>query len=100
MLLATSDLRTEYQVLGLVRGTSIRTRHLGMDILASLRKLVGGEIPEYAEMIEEARDEALAKMSERAKALGANAVIGIRIASSTVTQGAAEVIAYGTAVKI
>lgn len=100
MLMATTDLRTEYQVLGLVRGSSIRARHLGMDILAALRKLVGGSIPEYGEMIEEAREEALAQMEQRARALGANAVVGIRLASTTVTHGAAEVIAYGTAVKI
>lgn len=100
MLLATTDVRTDYQVLGLVRGTAMRTRHLGLDILAALRKLVGGQIPEYAQMIEEAREEALANMIEKAAELGANAVVGIRFATSAVTQGAAEVIVYGTAVKI
>lgn len=100
MLMATTDIRTEYQVLGLVRGTSIRTRHLGLDILSALRKLVGGQMPEYAQMIEEAREEALARMTEKANELGANAIVGVRFATSNVTQGAAEVIAYGTAVRI
>lgn len=100
MLLATTDLRVEYQVLGLVRGTSMRTRHLGMDVLSALRKLVGGPMPEYAEMIEEAREEAIAKMAEEAKKLGANGIAGIRFSTTSVTQGAAEVIVYGTAVRI
>lgn len=100
MLLATSDLRTDYEVLGLVRGSCMRARHLGMDILAALRKLIGGEITEYTRLLEEARDEAIQAMVREAEALGANAVIGVRLASSTITTGAAEVIAYGTAVRI
>ncbi len=78
----------------------MRARHLGMDILAALRKLVGGEITEYAQLLEEAREEAIKAMVRQAEDLGANAVIGIRLASSTITTGAAEVIAYGTAVRI
>lgn len=100
MLLATTDARAEYKILGMVRGTSIRTRHLGMDILSGLRKLVGGQMPEYAQMIEEAREDAIAEMTAKGRELGANAIIGVRFATSNVTQGAAEVIVYGTAVKI
>jgi len=85
---------------GRPRGSRMRARHLGMDILAALRKLVGGEITEYAQLLEEAREEAIKAMVRQAEDLGANAVIGIRLASSTITTGAAEVIAYGTAVRI
>jgi len=100
MLLSTVDLRTEYQVLGLVKGSSMKAKHLGKDIMAEIRKLVGGEVREYAELLTEAREEAIAKMIAEADKLGANAVIGVRFATSTITSGAAEIIAYGTAVKI
>ncbi|MEW6244931.1 MAG: YbjQ family protein [Bacillota bacterium] len=100
MLLATVDLRTDYQVLGLVKGSSMKAKHLGKDIMAEIRKLVGGEVREYAELLTEAREEAIAKMTAEAEKLGANAVIGVRFATSTITSGAAEIIAYGTAVKI
>jgi uncharacterized protein YbjQ (UPF0145 family) len=100
MLLATSDLRVDYEVLGLVKGSCMRAKHLGQDILAGLRKLVGGEITEYARLLEEAREEALRAMVSEAEALGANAVVAVRFATSTITTGAAEVIAYGTAVRI
>lgn len=100
MLLATSDLRTDYQVLGMVQGSKVRAVHLGKDIVVSLRRLLGGEVKEYARMIEEARQAALQEMIKRAEELGANAVIGVRYASSTVGTGIAEIIAYGTAVKI
>ncbi|HCW51618.1 MAG TPA: hypothetical protein DGR79_06090 [Clostridiales bacterium] len=100
ILLATTDLRTEYEVLGMVRGSCLRARHLGQDIVAGLRKLVGGEVTEYAALMKEAREEALKQMIQEARDLGANAVIGIRFATSTITTGAAEVIVYGTAVKI
>ncbi|HCJ09907.1 MAG TPA: hypothetical protein DHW14_01920 [Clostridiales bacterium] len=100
MLLATTDLRTEYEVLGMVRGSCLRARHLGQDIVAGLRKLVGGEVTEYAALMKEAREEALRQMIQEAKDLGANAIVGIRFATSTITTGAAEVIVYGTAVRI
>ncbi len=100
MLLSTVDLRTEYQVLGLVKGSSMKAKHLGKDIMAEIRKLVGGEVREYAELLTEAREEAIARMIAEADKLGANAVIGVRFATSTITSGAAEIIAYGTAVKI
>ncbi|MDQ7794908.1 MAG: YbjQ family protein [bacterium] len=100
MLLATSDLRTDYQVLGMVKGSCMRARHLGQDIMASLRKVVGGEVQEYASLLKEAREAATEQMVAEAQQLGANAIIGIRFSTSTITTGAAEIIVYGTAVKI
>lgn len=100
MLLATSDLRTEYQVLGLVQGSRVKAVHLGKDIVAGLRRLVGGEVTEYSKMIDEARKAAVDDMVAEAEKLGANAIISVRYASSTVGQGIAEIVAYGTAVKI
>ncbi len=100
MLLATSDLRTDYEVLGLVRGSCMQATHLGRDILASLRKLVGGEVSEYADLLKRARDTAVEDMIEQGRELGANAIIGVRFSTASVTSGAAEVIVYGTAVRI
>ncbi|MDP2872250.1 MAG: YbjQ family protein [Bacillota bacterium] len=100
MILSTVDLKTDYTVLGLVKGSTMRARHLGQDIVAGLRKIVGGEVTEYAELLVEARDESLKKMIQDAERLGANAIIGVRLQSTTITTGAAEVTAYGTAVKI
>jgi uncharacterized protein YbjQ (UPF0145 family) len=88
------------EVLGLVKGSTIRAKHVGKDIVSGLRMLVGGEMKEYAEMLEEARSIALAKMTKQAESLGADAVINIRFSTSAVMQGAAEILAYGTAVKI
>ncbi len=100
MLLATSDLRTDYQVLGMVQGSKVKAVHLGKDIMAGLRRLVGGEVTEYSKMISDARQAAIDEMIEEAEKLGANAIIGIRYASSAVAQGISEIVAYGTAVKI
>src|SRR5690554_4263132 len=100
MLLATSDLRTDYEVLGMVQGSRVKAVHLGKDIVAGLRRLVGGEVTEYAQMIGDARETAVEEMIAEAENLGANAIIGVRYASSTVSQGVAEIIAYGTVVKI
>lgn len=100
MLMSTVDVNTDYEVLGLVKGSTMRARHLGQDIVASLRKLFGGEVSEYAMLLTEAREKAIKDMIAEAERLGANAIIGVRFASSTITTGAAEVIAYGTAVKI
>jgi uncharacterized protein YbjQ (UPF0145 family) len=88
------------EVLGLVKGSTIRAKHVGKDIVSGLRMLVGGEMREYAEMLEEARSIALAKMAKQAESLGADAVINIRFSTSAVMQGAAEILVYGTAVKI
>ncbi len=88
------------KTLGLVRGNTIRARHIGHDIMAILRGLVGGEIVDYTKMLAEAREQALDRMTEEAEKLGANAVIMTRFATSMVMQGAAELLAYGTAVVV
>lgn len=100
LLTTTDDLRADYEVLGLVRGSAVRARHVGQDLLAGLRKIVGGEITEYARLLEETREEAVQKMISEAQKLGANAVIGIRMSSNAITTGAAEIVVYGTAVRI
>ncbi len=87
-------------VLGLVRGSSVRARHVGTDILAWLRNLVGGEIREYTKMMAETREQALDRMTEDAVKLGADAVVNIRFQTSQIMTGAAELMAYGTAVKL
>jgi uncharacterized protein YbjQ (UPF0145 family) len=83
---------------GLVRGSTIRARHLGRDIMAGLRGMVGGEITEYTKMMAEAREQALQRMIEDAQSKGANAVVSMRFGTSMVMQNAAEVLAYGTGV--
>ena len=90
----------EIEVLGLVKGTIVQSKNIGRDFMAGMKTLVGGEIAGYTEMIVEARQLATKRMVDEAEALGADAVIGIRFGSSSVMQGAAEVMAYGTAVKI
>lgn len=87
------------KVLGLVRGSTIRARHAGHDIMAGFRNLVGGEIKDYTVMLAQAREEALQRMIEQAEEMGANAVVSVRFTTSTVMGGAAEILAYGTAVK-
>ena len=86
--------------MGMVRGSSIRARHVGKDIIATFRNLVGGEVHEYSKLLGESREQAVDRMIEEAEALGANAVIGIRFQTSMVMQGAAEMLCYGTAVKL
>ncbi|PIT84334.1 hypothetical protein COU37_03625 [Candidatus Micrarchaeota archaeon CG10_big_fil_rev_8_21_14_0_10_45_29] len=88
------------KTLGVVRGNTIRARHMGHDIVAGLQQITGGELSGYTKMITESRDEATKRMVDEAKKLGADAVIGIRYASSDVMAGAAEILAYGTAVKL
>ncbi|MEE8637379.1 MAG: YbjQ family protein [Dehalococcoidia bacterium] len=88
------------ETLGLVRGSTIRARHMGRDIMAGLRSIVGGEIKEYTVMLAQAREEALQRMIEQAEKMGANAVVSTRFVTSMVMSGAAEIVAYGTAVKI
>jgi len=85
---------------GLVRGNTVRARHVGKDIGALLKNLVGGEIRAYGELLEDSREQALQRMMEDAQELGANAVVSVRIATSVVMAGAAEMLAYGTAVTI
>ena len=88
------------EALGLVRGTTVQSKNLGKDFMAGMKTLVGGELTGYTEMLIEARQIATKRMVDEAEALGADAIIGVRFGSSSVMQGAAEVIAYGTAVKI
>jgi len=91
---------TVLRTLGLVRGNTIRARHIGKDIIAGLRNLVGGEIGEYTKMLAEAREQSLDRMIAEANALGADGIVAIRFVTSPVMQGAAELLAYGTAVKL
>lgn len=84
--------------LGLVQGSTVRSKHLGKDIMAGLKNIVGGELKGYTELLQEARQEATARMIKQAQAAGANAVLNIRFSTSSITQGAAEMLAYGTAV--
>ena len=88
------------KTVGLVRGSTIRARHLGKDIMAGLRGMVGGEISEYTKMMAEAREEALSRMVEDAEWRGANAIVGVRFTTSMIMQNAAEVLAYGTGVVV
>ncbi len=87
------------ETLGLVKGSTIRARHMGRDIVAGLRGIVGGEITEYTVMLAQAREDALQRMIEQAEKMGANAIVGTRFVTSMVMSGAAEMVAYGTAVK-
>jgi len=85
---------------GVVTGSTVRAKHIGRDIAASLKNFVGGELKGYTELLQEARKEALHRMMEQARSVGANAVVNVRFATSSVAQGAAELFAYGTAVKV
>lgn len=89
----------ELEMLGLVKGSTIQSRHIGKDISQGFKTLVGGELKAYNEMMNDARELATSRMVQEAERLGADAVVNIRYASSAIMQGAAEVIAYGTAVK-
>ncbi len=101
MLLTTATvLHTDYEVLGIVMGNKVRAQHVGKDIMAALKNLVGGEVKEYSELLKKVRQSAMDEMIEEAKKLGANGIIGIRFSSAQIASGMAEIIAYGTAVKI
>ena len=103
MIIVTSDQvqgKEIVRTMGLVKGNTIRARHIGKDIMASLRNIAGGEIEEYTEMLAESREQALDRMVEDAQKLGANAIIGVRFTTSSMMQGAAELLAYGTAVRV
>ena len=88
------------ETLGLVRGNTIRARHVGKDIMAGLRHIVGGEIHEFTKLVAESREQALDRMVDEARGLGADAVIGVRFTTSVLMGGAAELLAVGTAVKL
>lgn len=103
MLLVTTEVvegRKIDEVLGLVRGNTIRARHLGRDVMAGLRNVVGGEIKDYTRMLSQARDQAIERMVKEAEDLGANAIVGVRFTTSQTMSGAAEILAYGTAVRL
>ena len=88
------------RVLGLVSGNTVRARHIGNDLLAGLRNIIGGEVGQYSRLLSDAREEAIQRMVQHAEGLGANAVVNVRFTTSSVAQGAAELFAYGTAVKV
>jgi len=88
------------ETLGLVKGSTIRARHIGRDVMAGLRNVVGGEVKDYTVMLAQAREEALERMIDQAEKMGANAIICTRFVTSMVMSGAAEMVAYGTAVKV
>ncbi len=97
---ATIQGREISQNLGLVKGNTIRAKHIGKDIIAGLRTIVGGEIKEYTNMMQESREQAIQRMVEEAQALGAEAIVEVRFTTSLVMAGASEFLAYGTAVKL
>ena len=101
MIITTSERvegKTMVKTVGLVKGNTIRARHVGRDIMAGLKNIVGGEITDYTQMMSEARDQAIQRMIDDAKEKGANAVVGMRFATSMIMQNASEVLAYGTGV--
>ena len=103
MLLATTDTicgKTIVKHLGLVRGNTIRARHIGRDMMAKLKNVVGGEISDYTKLMGESREQSIDRMVEEAKDLGANAILGVRFSTSEVMDSAAEILGYGTAVVV
>jgi len=86
--------------LGLVQGNTVRAKHVGKDIFASLKNIVGGELRSYTELMQEARTEAVERMVREAESIGANAVLNVRFATTSITAGAAEILAYGSAVRL
>ena len=103
MIIVNTDFvpgREVVEVLGLVKANTIRAKHIGKDIMAGLRNIVGGELTEYTEMLSESREEALQRMIKEAEKLNADAVINVRFMTSSVAQGAAEMLVYGTAVRL
>ncbi len=103
MIISTSDLiphREIKEILGIVRGSTVRARSIGRDIFAGLKNIIGGEIEEYTKLQAQAREQAMQRMVNDAKRLGADAIINMRLTTSMVMQGASEILAYGTAVKL
>lgn len=88
------------EVLGVVQGSTVRAKHIGKDIIAGFRNLVGGEVKQYTELLNDAREQAMERMTENAENIGADAIINIRIVTSMVSQMASEILIYGTAVKL
>lgn len=103
MIIVTSDHiegKKIVKTLGMVKGSTIRARHIGRDITAGLRSIVGGEISEYTRLMAQAREEAISRMSEQAEGMGANAIVDTRFVTSMVMSGASELLVYGTAVVV
>jgi len=103
MIIATTETVSGHEIietLGVARGNTVRARNIGTDILAGLRNLVGGEVGEYTKLIAESREQALDRMIDNARSMGADAVVCVRFTTSMVTQGAAEILVFGTAVKL
>lgn len=103
MILTTTEFipnREVGEILGVARGSTVRARHVGRDILAGLKNIVGGEIEEYTKLQAQSREQAIQRMTEDAERMGADAIIGVRMMTSMVAQGAAEILIYGTAVKL
>ena len=103
MIIVTTDEipgRTISKTLGLVRGNTIRARHVGRDISAALKNIVGGEITDYTKMMAESREQAIDRMVEEAEAMGADAIVSVKFTTSMIMQSASEILAYGTAVKL
>lgn len=103
MLLSTTHTipsREIVEILGVARGSTVRARNIGRDILAGLKNIVGGEIEEYTQLQADAREQALQRMIDDARKLNADAIVGIHLTTAMVTNGAAEILAYGTAVKL
>ncbi len=92
--------KTIVEHFGIVQGSTVRAKHVGKDIMAGFKNIIGGEIKSYTELLNESRQEAIERMVKQADTLGANAVINVRFATSSITQGAAELFAYGTAVRV
>ena len=92
--------KTIVEFYGVVSGNTVRAKHIGRDIMAGLKNIVGGELVGYTELLQDSRQEALDRMVEQARSVGANAVVNVRFATSSISQGAAELFAYGTAVKV
>ena len=103
MLLSTTESvpgKAIREFFGVVSGSTVRAKHIGKDIMAGLKNIVGGELKGYTELLQEARQEALERMIAQAQSVGANAVVNVRFSTSNITQGAAELFAYGTAVRV
>ena len=103
MIISTTETipyKETIEILGIARGSTVRAKNIGKDIFAGFKNIVGGEIHEYTKLQADSREEAMQRMSDDAKKLGADAIVGLRFTTSMVTQGAAEILAYGTAIKL
>jgi uncharacterized protein YbjQ (UPF0145 family) len=103
MILSNTETIPGKQILefyGVVSGNTVRAKHVGRDIMAGLKNIVGGELKGYTELLNDSREEAIRRMSEQATSMGANAIVNVRFATSSIAQGAAELFAYGTAVRV